>query len=275
MDEVWNGMRTVDYEHSRPTGTPVEWELYTCSLIAWPQVLMGEPTPYGRLRRPGIVDIDEPVHQQLVDAWHTRLADPIYVADLIDHTAAARARTGAALDALESSLEAEDAAGAATALAEATGGLLTVMSAHIVNWLLPEAAWQQLLTDLLGSTSTALACGSALMTPTDPGRLLNAHTRLPLAHTGQAAAVPVARRRALDYAEAWSLAAILAAAGNDQTLTAVRMLIALSRWAADSEERRAELRDRYLAAIPRWCILTSTAPAHLSIAALTSSGAAR
>ncbi|WP_405148680.1 PEP-utilizing enzyme [Sphaerisporangium sp. NBC_01403] len=39
------------------------------------------------------------------------------------------------------------------------------MSTHIVNWLLPESAWERFLTDLLGTTSAAMERASALMTP--------------------------------------------------------------------------------------------------------------
>ncbi|GAT68870.1 hypothetical protein PS9374_04535 [Planomonospora sphaerica] len=273
MDEIWNGTRTADYEHTRPTGTLLEWELYTRSLIAWPHVLMDEPAPYGRLRRPGIVDIDETVHQHLVGAWHARLNDPVYAADLITRTEGARARTAAALQGLEAALEAGDPAAASAALTEATGHLLEVMSTHIVNWLLPETAWQDLLTDLLGGPAAASACGSALMTPTAPGRLLTTH--LSPGPTPSATEAPAARQRALQAADAWALALTLAAAGDASRLTAARLVITLSRWAADSEERRAELRDRYLAAVPRWAALTGTDPTRLTVADLTCSGAAR
>ncbi|MET9064436.1 hypothetical protein [Streptosporangium sandarakinum] len=268
MDEVWNGIRTVDYEHSRPDATLLEWELYTRSLIAWPQTLMNEATPYGRLRRPGIVDISEPIHQHLAGTWHTRLADPEYAAELITRTAAARARTAAALSALDAALDDAHPIAASAALADATTHLLTVMSAHIVNWLLPEPVWERLLTGLLGSQASALACGSALMTPTDPGRLLNAHLT-------PAAAVPAARQRALEYAASWSAAVVLAAAGDPHRLTEAQLVITLSRWAADSEERRAELRDHYLAAVTRWAALTGVDAAQLTVTDLITSGAAR
>ncbi|MEV7006657.1 hypothetical protein [Streptosporangium sp. NPDC051022] len=273
MDEVWNGIRTVDYEHTRPAGTPLEWDLYTRSLIAWPQVLMDVPTPYGRLRRPGLVDIDEADHQHLVGTWHTRLTDPAYVTDLIACTATARARTGATLEELDAALETENVAAASAALADATAHLLTVMSTHIVNWLLPEAAWERLLAELLGSRSAALAGGLALMTPTDPGRLLNAH--LFPAHIASSTKVPVARQHALERASSWSLAILLAATGDERQHAAARLVITLSRWAADSEERRAELRDRYLPAVVRWASLTGADLAQLSIADLITSGAVR
>ncbi|MEV4091074.1 hypothetical protein [Streptosporangium saharense] len=266
MDEVWNGTRTVDYEYTRPTGTPLEWELYTRSLIAWPQVLMDVPAPYGRLRRPGLVDVDEADHQRLVGIWHTRLTDPVYVTDLVIRTTAARTRTGAALEKLETALAARSPAAASAALSDATSHLLTVMSTHIVNWLLPEVAWERLLTEFLGSRPAALTSGSALMTPTDPGRLLS--TCL----SSEASSV---RRRALEHAHSWSLAVQLAAAGDEHRLTTARLVITLSRWAADSEERRAELRDRYLAAVVRWAPLAGADPAQLAIADLITNGATR
>ncbi|MEV4116771.1 hypothetical protein [Nonomuraea sp. NPDC049695] len=257
MDEVWNGIRTLDYEHTRPTATPLEWELYTTSVISWPLVLMDESTPYGTLRRPGIVDVPDVLHRRLVAAWHARLTETRYVGRLITSTADARARTGDALTGLECALRHGDQAAAGAAIAAATRGLLTVMSTHIVNWLLPETAWQATLTGLLGNHAEAAACLSALMTPSAPGRLLRAHlTTATTADTSSGAAQ--ASDHALCLADAWTMALQLAAAGDDDATDRVRTLTALTRWAADSEERRAELRDRYLAAIPRWRLLTGT-----------------
>jgi hypothetical protein len=86
MEPVWRGLLTCDYEHTRPHATRLEWDIYTTSLTAWPETLMGEPTPYGRLRRPGIIDIPEPDHHRLLTRWHALLADPGYVTDLARRT---------------------------------------------------------------------------------------------------------------------------------------------------------------------------------------------
>lgn len=274
MDEVWNGTRTLDYEHTRPTATALEWELYTTSVITWPLVLMDDPTPYGALRRPGIVDIPDSLHHRLTGAWHTRLTQVSYVEHLIKATADARARTHHALTDLEAALQRGDRAAADAALAPATRHLLTVMSTHIVNWLLPEAAWHATLTRLLGDTAAASACLSALMTPSTPGRLLHAHlTADTTAGTGAAQA----NSQALRLADTWTMALHLAAASDPHATASIRTLAPLARWAADSEERRAELRDRYLAAIPRWRLLTGPGAqeTQLTTAHLTKTGIRR
>ncbi len=49
------------------------------------------------------------------------------------------------------------------------------------------------------------------------------------------------------------MAVILAAAGDAPALDAVRAMIITLEWAAESEERRRELRERYLALTTAWC----------------------
>jgi len=252
MEPVWNGMLTCDYERTRPHATPFEWDLYTRSLLRWPLVLMNDPEPYGRLRRAGIVDVSEPVHRALTNRWHAHLRDPDYVADLITRTAADRQAVALALDACDTANQDNDLPGLTAALADATTAFLRVNATHIVNWLLPEDRWEQLLADLLGSRDSALTCLSALQLPTKPGHILATAT----AETDiLARRAPAAARR-----EAWTTAALVAAAGNDQALTEVRALAMVLSWAAGSEERRKELREHLLATARAWCDATSTDP---------------
>jgi hypothetical protein len=308
VEHVWNGLLTCDYEHSRPDGTLLEWDLYTRSLINWPWTLMDEPAPYGRLRRPGIVDIPENEHTRLVAQWHTCLADPEQVRLLMARADRHKRQTTRALNAADDALGASDAAGATAALAEATSVFLAVNSTHIVNWLLPEEQWEDQLAQMFGDRGSARSCLSALMTPSAPGHMLNAHIQLlwaasnlseitapqatasalasaigpvygPTSPAESATAMEnpahvakvlnstldsidpaaeldtIARDRtdAIELRAAWRTAAVLAAAGDDDALRALHAIVPTCQWAADSEERRKELRHRYLATVRRWC----------------------
>ena len=135
MDLVWNNLLTCDYERTRPGAPRLELDLYTRSLICWPHILMGDPRPYGHLRRPGIVDIPQPDHAALIAAWHQRLADSTYVRSLISQTAAGRKAADCQLDRVDQAISAGDGAHAAAAMSLATAAVLRVMSTHIVNWL--------------------------------------------------------------------------------------------------------------------------------------------
>ncbi|MEV7930413.1 hypothetical protein [Kitasatospora sp. NPDC088779] len=328
MEPVWNGLLTCDYEHTRPGSTALELDLYTTSLTRWPSAFMDDPRPYGRLRRPGIVDIPEPDHLALTGRWHDRLADPAHASAMVDAARVRQQRTEAALQALEHSLD-TDTTSAGAHLAAATQAFLGVMSAHIVNWLLPEEQWEDLLTRLLGSLEDGRACLLALNTPGETGYLLHAHqfllqsaeavhegtdldilatavsarsgtlygpgspatAAMPLedharaadlltttARTdtaGQLDTIHAARLRAAALRDAWALAALFAAAGDDTATRQVQALTTVCRWAADSEERRKELRHRYLAAARRWCEQNATDPATITTADLLTTGAAR
>jgi hypothetical protein len=327
MEPVWNGMLTCDYEHTRPDSTLLEWDLYTRSLITWPSVLMDEPTPYGRLRRPGIVDIPEEDHQRLLTQWFTHLADPHRARDLVNRATNRQRQTADALRAAERALTGGKASRATAALAKATSAFLAVMSTHIVNWLLPEKRWEELLTRLFASRNSALECMFALTTPSEMGHLLNAHRHLlqaasavrdgedlheaagdfsaltgtfygssspaaaptPLEDVEQSAellrttsqrtdpdsqlaTLAEAGGRTAALREAWTLSALLAASSDDQVLAEVRALITITCWAANSEERRKELRHRYLAAVRRWCELTGADPTRITTADLCPTG---
>lgn len=321
MEPVWNGLLTCDYERTRPGSTRLEWDLYTRSLITWPTALMDDPTPYGYLRRPGIVDVPQREHERLLTCWHALLADPDYVRDLAARATARQHHTHQALDSAEAALARRDTPAAARALAEATSAFLQVMSTHIVNWLLPEQEWEDLLAELFGDRDRdrARACALTLATPAETGHILGAHEHLlavadavrhgkqdidtaaadiaarsgTLYGTGSpaAAAMPMedparaaellaatacgdtgsgshamaaARHRALEVRDAWSLAAHLAATGNPPALEKVRAMVLVTGWAAGSEERRKELRHRYLAAVRRHCEQQGTDATHIT-----------
>jgi hypothetical protein len=133
MEPVWNHMLTCDYERTRPAASLLEWDLYTRSLLAWPATLMNVPEPYGRLRRPGIVDIDEDDHHRLLTQWHTLLRHDNYVPDLIARTTAWHRATEPALERAERALNQADRDHAYQHLGQATRVFLDVMSTHIVN----------------------------------------------------------------------------------------------------------------------------------------------
>ncbi|MFJ1708721.1 hypothetical protein [Kitasatospora sp. NPDC088346] len=173
MEPVWKGLLTCDYEHTRRGSTRLELDLYTTSLTAWPAVFMDDTRPYGRLRRAGIVDIPESDHVALTTRWHHRLADPAYATAMVASAEQRRQIADATLLTLEERLDSGEAAGAQ--LADTTKAFLGVMSAHIVNWLLPDEAWEAFLAGLLGSGADGRACLLALTTPDSTGHLLDAH----------------------------------------------------------------------------------------------------
>ncbi|MEU2354397.1 hypothetical protein ABZ599_15765 [Streptomyces misionensis] len=175
MDTLWRDLVVQDYEISRPASTLLEFDLYTTSLMSWPATWMNDPTPFGVLRRPGIVDIDRSVHDHLVRRLADHLADPARAQTFVTRAVSHRERTAAALVRAEKALADGSTATAGTALAEATAAFLPVMSTHIVNWLLPEPQWESLLTRLLGGKERARACLLALATPAETGHLLAAH----------------------------------------------------------------------------------------------------
>lgn len=268
MEPVWNGNLTCDYERTRPDASPLSRDLYTRSLIAWPTVLMGEPAPYGHLRRPGIVDIPQAEHEHLTGLWHARLADPGLVADMITTTGRDRDDTSTELDACDNAIGSGNIPALTTAAVAATAAFLRVSSTHIVNWLLPEQHWEALLTSLLGTRSLALTCLSALQLPDSPGHILAAYDRSSSARDRGSQLAASARIRARQRRDAWHLAALLSA-GDQAALIEIRALAAVLSWAANSEERRNELRSRYLAAIAAWCAATGHDPGLITTADLT------
>lgn len=175
MDTLWRDLVVQDYEISRPDSTLLEYDLYTTSLISWPATWMNDPTAFGVLRRPGIVDIDRTLHDHLVQRLADHLGDPARAQTFVTRAVGHRERTTAALARAEKALADGTTATAGTALAEATAAFLPVMSAHIVNWLLPERQWEAFLTEQFGDQERARACLLALSTPTETGHLLAAH----------------------------------------------------------------------------------------------------
>jgi pyruvate,water dikinase len=244
MEPVWRQMLTCDYERTRPDATHLELDLYTRSLISWPMVLFGETRPYGHLRRPGIVDIAESDHDYITSAWHHHLTDPAYVGSLTERTSCDRAAAADKLDRLDQAIRSGKRDRSQTAVTAATEAVLRVMSTHIVNWLLPEDSWEDWLSGLLGNRGAARTCLTALMLPAEPGHIL----ARPGDHDSQASAVISAgRASASRRRDRWLQTALEAAGSDTDAREQVRTIGSILQWAADSEERRHELRERYLA----------------------------
>ena len=260
MDLVWNNLLTCDYERTRPGAPRLELDLYTRSLTSWPHVLLSDPRPYGRLRRPGIVDIPQEDHAAVTAAWHQRLADPAYVCSLIRQTADERKTATCWLDRLEQAIGAGDRPRASAATPAATAAVLRVMSTHIVNWLLPEEDWERFLAGILGDPGRARACMSGLQLPDAPGHILAASQQ----HSDHAEA---RRTEASRLRDQWASDAARAAAGDTAAIAQVTTISSLLEWAATSEERRKEIRERYLALARAWA-----AAAPRPFAALTAAG---
>lgn len=251
MAAAWNGMLTCDYEHDRPGASLVELELYTRSLIAWPAVIIQVPEPYGTLRRPGIVDIPEEDHRRLTGLLRDQLASPARARDVVARAGAARAAAAAALDVAE-------ARPSPGALRQAAAAVLPVMSAHVVNWLLPENRWETLMAKMLGSRTAARTCIAALSVPEHDGHLLASLKTASAASGGN----PATARNT------WLAAALLAAAGDAPSLDAVRAMAITLQWAAESEERRRDLRERFLTAVRAWCARAGLDPATVTLSGL-------
>ncbi len=153
MDIAWKGMLTCDYERSRPHASQLERELYTRSLTTWPSVFLGEPTPLRnpaqtrhrryQARRPRPADrAASCLPRQPAPRTRPRRASPAHRRQA--SAALRRAETRPASGCLDRSPWTASVAAASTAI-------LPVMSAHIVNWLLPEEQWETRMTKLLGN----------------------------------------------------------------------------------------------------------------------------
>lgn len=276
MDIAWKGMLTCDYERSRPHASQLERELYTRSLTTWPSVFLGEPSPYGTLRRPGIVDIRQEDHDRLTGQLHACLASPHRALDLAEQATAHRRQASAALRRAETRPASGclDRSPWTASVAAASTAILPVMSAHIVNWLLPEEQWETRMTKLLGNRASARACIAALSLPASPGHLL-ARLTTKATETTAGNHLLTAQRSAVETRESWIDAVILAAAGDAPALDAVRAMIITLEWAAESEERRRELRERYLALTTAWCADMGLGPRTVTLADISAMSSTR
>ena len=86
---------------------------------------------------------------------------------------------------------------------------------------------------------------SAFQLPDAPGHILAA-SHQDGGHAG------IRRAEALRLRDQWASDAVRAAAGDDAAAAQVTMISSLLEWAATSEERRNEIRERYLALARAW-----------------------
>jgi hypothetical protein len=239
MHTTWKGIVVQDYELSRPDSTRLEWDLYTTSLITWPKVWMDEPVPYGRLRRPGIVDIDRDVHARLVAQLEEYLADPGRALTVVERAIGDQERTAHAVAEAEEALARKALPESGHALATATSAFLKVMSTHIVNWLLPEQQWEDLLARLFADRTRARTCVLALSTPVH-GHLLDAHRLVLEAAASVRAGRPLEQAAALVTARAGTLYGHGSPAAAAMPLEAPEQAAELVRAVAESHDPEAQ-----------------------------------
>ncbi|GII84422.1 hypothetical protein Ssi03_24120 [Sphaerisporangium siamense] len=180
MEIRWRDLVICDYEidlmeGAAGRGALVEYDLYGRGLRVAPRVLLDDPAPLGRVRRPGVVDVPAARYDLFCAAVRDRLLT-------LDGALAARAAFDDARRALTAGLALleEHLAGAAPPppLRDLAAAMDAVMAFHTLNWLLPRERAEDHLSAVLGDRTAGRACLLAQMVPAEPAHLLDVHAWL-------------------------------------------------------------------------------------------------
>ncbi|MFC5183193.1 hypothetical protein [Actinomadura harenae] len=175
MELRWRGVVTADYEMELDHGALVERDLYGRGLRAAPCVLLDDPRPLGRTRRPGVVDIDVEVYETFCE----RVRERLLTLQGAMHAATVFRDACAQVCSVLEQLERRLADGTPPVeLAQLPALLDRLMALHTLNWLLPDREAVEHLTVLFGDEQAARRCALAQMVPIVPAHLLDLHQRL-------------------------------------------------------------------------------------------------
>ncbi|MGH3833232.1 MAG: hypothetical protein ACRDRS_22825 [Pseudonocardiaceae bacterium] len=168
METRWRGTVIVDYEIGLPDHAVVEWELYSQGLLRVPAVLLGEPRPWGRQRRPGVVDIPEADY----DVVSARIARLTLDLDGVRRLAAQARRLCSAVGGGLASAERQPGAVLGAGLVER---VCQVMALHVVNWMWPLEEFERIASVVLGDEDAGHRAVLSLLVPTAPAHMLDFH----------------------------------------------------------------------------------------------------
>ncbi|NRQ32113.1 hypothetical protein HII36_09715 [Nonomuraea sp. NN258] len=180
MEIRWRDLVICDYEVALADGVSgrgavVEYDLYGRGLHIAPRVLLDDPAPLGRIRRPGIVDVPATEYDAFCAAVQHRLLDLPGALAVRSAFETARSKFWSRISKLESRLNRR---GAAAQLAMLTVALDDLMALHTLNWLLPREAAEAHLTQVFADEHAARTCLLALMVPSEPAHVVDVYAWL-------------------------------------------------------------------------------------------------
>ncbi|MBX7266893.1 hypothetical protein KIF24_13235 [Micromonospora sp. Llam7] len=166
MESRWRDLVILDYEVDFPAASRLELALYSAGAALFPRVLLGEPAPWGRHRRPGVLEIPAVRYDRLLDDFGARCADPSFVRRL-------GARLHACLDRLARATRRLEppAPPRRGRIVKAVEALAELMAFHVLNWALPLDDIRRWLARLTGSPHAARGLLMRLLVPTNPAHL--------------------------------------------------------------------------------------------------------
>jgi len=182
VETRWRDLVIVDYEIGLPGRAALEWELYSQGMLRVPTVLLDEPHPFGRQRRPGIIDIPEGEY----DVVLARIAQLLLDLDGV-RCLASRA------DRLFTMVEEQLAIGDRQAGTGFPVGLIEqlcqLMALHVINWMWPFEEFKRIASAVLGDEGAGHRAVLSLLVPTAPAHMLSFHQHV-LAAVEQVATDP-------------------------------------------------------------------------------------
>lgn len=189
-------MVIVDYEIGLPDHAVAEWELYSQGLLYVPAVLLDDARPWGRQRRPGIVDISEDRYDTMPLRIAERLLDLDAVgvlAERVDRLLGTAAEQVAAVDR-------KILAGRPASVTSVVDAVCRVMALHVVNWMWPTERFEDIASTVLGDQVLGHRAVLTLTVPSQPAHMLDFHQHV----------LTAVERTATDPGQARAVAAALA-----------------------------------------------------------------
>lgn len=243
MQVRWRDLVIIDYEVDFPAATGYELGLYSSGLQLFPKVVLGIDRVWGRLRRPGLVDIPEALYEEILGEFAASCltSSSLYrmsttMTDLISSLTQA-------CDTLDEDLAA-DRHPKPELLESATSRLGHLMAFHVLNWVLPIDEIISRLQLLLGSRKAARETLLSMMVPFTSSHVLDAlegsdfQDRAAPAHA-------LSKRQAQRLARR-TLSIWLQSHGNLDDLVFLTNLARLGRLVAEEEEQRRRIQTRWM-----------------------------
>lgn len=168
METRWRDLVIVDYEIGLPGRAALEWELYSQGMLRVPTVLLDEPHPFGRQRRPGIIDIPEDEYEAVLARIAQLLLD-------LDGVRCLAARADRLFTIVEEQLTIGDRQAGMGFPVDLIEQLCQVMALHVVNWMWPFEEFERIASVVLGDEGAGHRAVLSLLVPTAPAHMLSFH----------------------------------------------------------------------------------------------------
>jgi hypothetical protein len=252
LETRWRGLVILDYELDFPSAPIEVLDLYSAGAARFTTAVLGESLPWGRVRRPGVIEFSAARYDGAIDAFASACRSPSFVMSL-------EGRLGLLIARVKGELLSAEEGGGGPLNDSLLDPLRSLMAFHVLNWVIPLSQLLEDLADLLGDPEAAQQVLHASLTPLTGSHLMDREVRRPTEAARRAEVSAIAHASRMN---AFVVKELVRVVGRSSDVQRVFAYLRLCHIACEEEEERRRVQLRFERLVQRQNSSRSTRPPH-------------